>query len=344
MTQTDASPADSIPADTDVLVIGAGVIGLSTAVCLAEAGVNVAIAAAEPPPQTTSSAAGAIWGPHLVGMDERVARWATVTLTRFAELSAPDLGANALAGIVRTASGIAASREERAGPPEFAAASAPDECQPADVPAGYRSAWRLNAPIVTMPGYLDYLAARFGRAGGASPFPAKLARLSDASMLAPSARVIVNCTGCGARELVPDPDVTPVRGQVVVVSNPGLTEFFVGTAADPTDLTYLIPHGDVVVLGGTEQPGNWSREPDPATADRILAACAAVQPALRDATVLAHRVGLRPARSMVRLAAEPGDGVTIVHNYGHGGAGVTLSWGCAEDAAALALDALGALA
>ncbi len=136
---------------------------------------NVAIAAAEPPRQTTSSAAGAIWGPHLVGMDERVARWATVTLTRFAELSAPDVGANALAGIVRTASGIAASREERAGPPEFAAASDPEECLPAEVPSGYRSAWRLTAPIVAMPGYLDYLAARFGRAGGASPFPAKLA-------------------------------------------------------------------------------------------------------------------------------------------------------------------------
>ncbi len=344
MTQTEASPSGAIAADTDVLVVGAGVIGLSTAVCLAESGVNVAIVAAEPPQQTTSIAAGAIWGPHLVGMDGRVARWATVTLDRFAELSAPDLGANALAGIVRNAAGIAASREESADPPEFAAAGDLAECMPADVPPGYRSAWRLRAPIVAMPGYLDYLAGRFGRAGGATPFPAKMEKLSDASGLAPSARVIVNCTGCGARELVPDPDVTPVRGQVVVASNPGLTEFFVGTAADPGDLTYLIPHGDVVVLGGTEQPGNWSREPDPATADRILAACAAVQPALRGATVLAHRVGLRPARPTVRLATEPGDGVTIVHNYGHGGAGVTLSWGCAEDAAALALDALGALA
>ncbi len=339
-----ASMRDGVPADTDVLVIGAGVIGLSTAICLAEAGVNVAIAAAEPPQQTTSIAAGAIWGPHLVGMDDRVARWASVTLARFAELSAPDLGANALAGIVRTATGIAASREESAGPPEFAAASDPAECEAADIPAGYRSAWRLSAPIVAMPGYLDYLAARFGRAGGASPFPAKLAKLSDASALAPSARVIVNCTGCGARDLVPDPDVTPVRGQVVVVSNPGITEFFVGTAADPGDLTYLFPHGDVVVLGGTEQPGNWNRVPDPATADRILAACMAVRPALGVATVLAHRVGLRPARPTVRLAAEPGDGVTVIHNYGHGGAGVTLSWGCAEDAAALALDTLGALA
>jgi D-amino-acid oxidase len=344
VTQTNASQPDGIQADTDVLVIGAGIMGLSTAICLAEAGVNVAIAAAEPPQQTTSIAAGALWGPHLVGMDDRVARWASVTQARFTELSAPELGANALAGIVRTAAGIAASREHRTEPPEFAAAADLAECAPADIPAGYSSAWRLRAPIVAMPGYLDYLAERFGRAGGTTPFPAKLAKLSDARVLAPSARVIVNCTGCGARELVPDPDVTPVRGQVVVTSNPGLTEFFVGTAADPDDLTYLFPHGDVVVLGGTEQPGNWSREPDPAIADRILAACVALQPALAQATVLAHRVGLRPTRPTVRLETEPGDGVTIVHNYGHGGAGVTLAWGCAEDAAALALGALGAIA
>ncbi len=330
--------------DSDVLVIGAGVIGLTTAICLAEAGVNVAIAAAERPQETTSAAAGALWGPHLVGMDDRVARWADVTLARFAEYGAPGIGANALDGIVRTASGIAAKREEGAALPEFAAGMDLAPCQPAEVPPGYGSAWRMSAPIVAMPGYLNYLAERYGRAGGTTPFPAKIDSLGDARLLAPSARVIVNCTGCGARDLVPDPDVTPVRGQVVVTSNPGLTEFFVGTGADPGDLTYLFPHGDVVVLGGTEEPGNWSREPDPATAEQIIAACVAVRPELGDATVLEHRVGLRPARPWVRLAAEPGDGVTIVHNYGHGGAGVTLSWGCADDAAALALEALGALA
>jgi D-amino-acid oxidase len=330
--------------DSDVLVIGAGVIGLTTAICLAEAGVSTAIVSAEPPEQTTSFAAGAIWGPHLVGRDDRVARWADVTLARLDELTAPGIGANALDGIVHTAAGMAAHREEASAPPEFAAGTALAQCPPAEIPPGYRSAWRLRAPIVAMPEYLGYLVARFGRAGGATPFLVKIRSLSDARAVAPSARVIVNCTGCGARDLVPDRDVTPVRGQAVVTTNPGIAEFFVGTATDPADLTYLFPHGDVVVLGGTEEPGNWSLAPDPATADRILAACAVVRPELAAASVLAHRVGLRPARSSVRLAAEPADGVTVVHNYGHGGAGVTLSWGCAEDAAVLALDGLGALA
>jgi len=330
--------------DADVLVIGAGVIGLTTAICLAESGVSVAIATAEQPRHTTSAAAGAIWGPHLVGMDDRVSRWADVTLARFTEYTSPGLGANALEGIVCTVSGVAATREAGAEPPDFAARTALVPCDPSEVPPGFGSAWRAAATIVAMPRYLDYLAERYGRAGGPTPFPAKIRAFGDARGLAPSARVIVNCTGCGARDLVPDPDVTPVRGQVVVTSNPGVTEFFVGTAADPGDLTYLFPHGDEVVLGGTEQFGDWSREPDPATAERILAACTLVRPELAAATVLEHRVGLRPTRPRVRLAAEPGDGVTIVHNYGHGGAGVTLSWGCAEDATALTLEALGALA
>jgi D-amino-acid oxidase len=328
--------------DADVLVVGAGVIGLTTAICVAEAGLTVTVAAGEQPGQTTSAAAGALWGPHLVGMDDRIPRWSAVTRERLAELAAPRLGTAGLGGIVRTARGIAATASESAEPPEYAANGTLTRCEPADVPDGYAAAWRLSAPLIAMPAYLDYLAGRLGRAGGTTAFGARFGTIADARDFAPRARIIVNCTGYGARDLVGDRELVAVRGQAVVVRNPGLRDFFVGSGAPGWPLTYLFPHEDVVLLGGTEEPGRDSREPDAAIAARIIEACAAIQPRLRGADVLDHRVGLRPVRPSVRLEAEQAaDGVTVVHSYGHGGAGVTLSWGCAEDAAGLVLAALG---
>jgi D-amino-acid oxidase len=326
---------------SDILVIGAGVIGLSTAICLAEAGVSVTVAAAEPPQDTTSAAAGAVFGVHLVGADDRIGRWADITLARLTELSQPGLGANALFGIVRVADGQSCTAGTGGLPPEFAAGASLTPCAPAEIPPGYQYGWRHTAALIAMPPYLDYLAERLLRAGGTSAFGQKFGRLDDARAFAPAARVIVNATGCGARDLVADDGVEPARGQAVTVANPGLTDFFVGTGAAAWDLTYVFPHGDVVVLGGTERLGDWNREPDPATAGQIIAACTAVRPELAGARVLAHRVGLRPTRPYVRLETEQAGPVTVVHSYGHGGGGVTLSWGCAEDAAALALAALG---
>jgi D-amino-acid oxidase len=236
----------------------------------------------------------------------------------------------------------AAPDGDLADPPELTAGSADViACDPAAVPPGYRFAWRLSAPLVSMPEYLDYLYDRYLQAGGQPITRISYPSLAEA-VAAAGTPVLVNCPGTGAHRLVPDPAVIPYRGQVVVARNPGITSFFVGTGAAAADLVYLFPHGDRVVLGGTEQEGDWNTEPDPDTAERIIAACAAVEPALIRAHVLAHRVGLRPFRPEVRLEAETvSNGTTVVHNYGHGGSGVTLSWGCARDAADLVLAALG---
>jgi D-amino-acid oxidase len=310
----------------DVLVIGAGVAGLSTALVLLEAGLSVTVYAADPPQRTTSAVAGALWGAHLVGADERVSDWAAVTLRRFRDLcTEPAAGVREIGGLVASA-----GRAEP-DPPSFAReAGRLARCEPADLPAGYSSGWRYAAPVIAMPAYLDYLLDLLLRQGGQLHLGQPLRSVADA-LERSAAPVIVNCTGMGARELVPDPALTPVRGQVVVAANPGLTEFFVGEGADPDEVSYIFPHGATVVLGGTHERGTASLRPDPAAAERILASCAAVEPRLTGALVLAHRVGLRPVRPGVRLEAQdlPG-GRQLVHNYGHGGAGVTLSWGCAR--------------
>ena len=114
----------------------------------------------------------------------------------------------------------------------------------------------------------------------------------------------------------------------------GLEEWTLASKNE-SELTYVVPREKVVVVGGTAQEGAYEPRPDPAVAQQILARARAVVPELARATVVGHRVGLRPARPTVRLEAEQVDDGTVVHCYGHGGAGVTLSWGCADDVAAL---------
>jgi D-amino-acid oxidase len=128
-----------------------------------------------------------------------------------------------------------------------------------------------------------------------------------------------------------------VRGQLVVTDNPGVTEFFSEDTGDSPDLLCIYPHRNTVVLGGTAEAGNWNTHPDPATASDIVRRCAEVIPALAHARIREHRVGLRPTLPSVRVeATTTATGTNVIHNYGHGGAGVTLSWGCARTAAAIA--------
>ncbi|MGH3155178.1 MAG: FAD-dependent oxidoreductase [Streptosporangiaceae bacterium] len=308
--------------EPDVLVIGAGVCGLTTAICLAETGLDVAIRASQLPPGTTSVAAGAVWGPHLVEQSGRVTRWGHETFTTLLGL-AEQPGAG-----VRMAQGIEALATQGTPPTWVTSLPGFRLCEPAELPGRFVTGWKYRAPVVSMPVYLGYLLDRFTGGGGRVEV-ATVGSLAEAAAAAP---VVVNCTGAGAHDLVPDPAVHPVRGQAVVVANPGLTDFLILPTEEGTEFTYMFPHGDTVLLGGTEQPGNWSLDPDPDTSQRILARCAAIEPRLAGAEILAERVGLRPARPQVRLEAEPaGSGGLLLHNYGHGGAGVTLSWGCAHD-------------
>src|SRR5450432_469174 len=184
-----------------------------------------------------------MWGAHMVGVDDRVARWASATLAHLRELVQPGTG-------VRLVTGREASMAPDSPPDDGRAAlDGFRRCTAGELPPGYLTGWRYTAPVVAMPVYLGYLQDRFARAGGLLETGHEFGSLGDV-ISSTAAPVIVNCTGTGATGLVPDPGVVPVRGQVVVVANPGVDEFFVGQGAE---LTYLFPHADTVVLGGTAE-------------------------------------------------------------------------------------------
>jgi D-amino-acid oxidase len=306
----------------DVTVVGAGVVGLTCALRLAEAGFGVRVVARDRGEATTSSVAAAVWYPYRAFPYELVLGWAETSYHEFVDLARAEPAAG-----VRLRAGTELLRDD--GPDPWWASAVPDLVKVTDhphVPAGFAIGWRFTAPVVDMSRYLPWLESRLA-ARGVGPEHADLADLADPRL---AGEVVVNCSGLGARTLVPDPSVTPVRGQVVVVEQVGLDEWVVDDG-DGRALTYVVPRVDDVVVGGTAEEGADDMSVDDATAAGILERATALVPALADAPIVRHKVGLRPARPTVRLDAEDRGGRTVVHCYGHGGAGVTLSWGCAAD-------------
>lgn len=310
---------------TDVIVVGGGVSGLTTAVVLAESGRRVRVWSREAAADTTSAVAGGLVWPYRIRPEAQAVDWSLRSFRVLSGLTArPDeTGVRLVAGTMAETGGWD-PRAWTDGVPGLRAA------RTEEIPSGYGAGFHARVPLVDMRTYLPYLERRLAAAGGELERRA-VSSLEEAGEEAP---LVVNCTGLGARDLVHDEDVHPVQGQVVVVENPGVESWFVAAAAGAEETTYVLPQPYGVILGGTARADAWDRTPDPATAAAIVRRCAAYLPALADARVLEHRVGLRPVRSGVRIEPERlRCGAWCVHNYGHGGAGVTVSWGCAEEAA-----------
>jgi D-amino-acid oxidase len=306
-----------------IVVIGAGVSGLTSGVLLAEAGWPVRVWAAAMPQQTTSAVAGAVWAPPRPA--ERAAMtlgWTEHSLRVFRELAedpatgvrlAPALTVGELAGDAATSS---------------AAELIPDLrlADPADVPEGFGVGFRATVPMIDMPQYLGYLTRRLAAAG--CQIEAREVRsLADAAAAAP---IVVNCAGLGAGALTGDDTVRPLFGQHVVLTNPGLRQVFLEVNNGP-EWTCYFPHPQRVVCGGISIPGRWDTTPDPEVTERILRRCRRIEPRLGEAEVIETITGLRPDRPSVRVESEPLGRARCIHNYGHSSNGVTLSWGCARD-------------
>src|SRR6266705_1519083 len=243
-------------ADMAVTVLGAGIIGLVNALRLAEAGHRVRVVAAATGAGTTSTVAAALWYPYRAAPQEKVTRWSAETFRDLASLAAePAAG-------VRMRWGRELFRVPTADP--WWVSAVPTWERLGDVPDGYADGLRLPVPVVDMTRHLAWLGQRLA-SYGAAVVQRTLTAIPD------DGDVVVNCTGLGARTLVPDASVRPLRGQVVVVEQFGLAEWVIDQT-DEVNLTYVVPREETVVLGGTAQESA-DLTPDPATATAIVERC-----------------------------------------------------------------------
>jgi D-amino-acid oxidase len=281
-------------------------------------------------PLTTSYLAAAVWFPTAVGPPDAVAQWGAATY----DVLAAEAGAE-VPGVVMRESLVLYRDEQAVLPPLPAWAGAVGDVRPArrdELPPGYPCGLRFAVPLVEMPVYLPHLYAAV-LAGGVRHVVRRVTGLDEVLDLAPE--LVVNAAGMAAGALVGDTSVFPVRGQIVRVTNPGL-QLSVRDEDHPGGRAYVHPRSTDCILGGTLEVGAWHTEPDPAETTAILERCIDIAPQLAAARVLDTVVGLRPGRPEVRMELDRDLlSVPVIHDYGHGGAGITIGWGCAQDVAAL---------
>jgi D-amino-acid oxidase len=272
---------------------------------------------------TTSAVAAALWFPYRAAPADAVLRWAAGSLQVFTALA----GDGATGVALRDGTVVHRTRE-----PDLWWAPGIAGLRPAtaeELPPGAPAGTRCVLPVVDMGRYLPWLADAC-RAAGVEIERDRVHRLTDVP-----GDAVVLAAGLRSGGLAGDGSLVPVQGQVVRLANPGLRDWLLDED-NPAGLTYVVPRGDDVVCGGTAVEGAGGTDPDATVEVAILARATALVPALRDANVVSRDVGLRPGRPTVRLDRTEHDGRPLISCYGHGGAGVTLSWGCAADVVALA--------
>ena len=354
------------------LVIGAGVSGLTTALCLRREGYGVTVVAEKFAPDIVSVVAGALWEwpPAVCGSHqdlrslERSKSWCMTGYETFSELAGDERTGVFVRPSVfyfrhpvdenpRDLHKMSELRERVRG---FVHDSALIEANGISRDTGVVDAYSLLAPMVDTDTYMGWLLDEVREAGCAPVrrcITGSLVDIERELLHEFDADIIVNCSGLGAQLLAAD-EMHPLRGALVRVHNDGRTMPRITkshcVSHDPSTgsqgMVFILPRGnDMLVLGGLVEMDEWDLDiglENYGPVRQMLRRCEEFMPVLRHAELDVFepvRAGLRPYRRQnVRVELEPG--TRIVHNYAHGGSGVTLSWGCAAEVVQLAGQAL----
>ncbi|XP_003737378.1 D-aspartate oxidase [Galendromus occidentalis] len=320
-----------------VAIVGGGISGMSTALCAIEDGVlnasQTTIIAEKVYSEITSYIAAGLFRP-----DEDVApdldtaeRWYRDTFERWSDLEKLNIphitGVKKLPGYSLSSFSAEATSNRVCDRifPDIRSMTA-DELK--KFPRQYKYGVYHTTFVADPQKYLPYLEDQLRQRG----VRFLQYRVDDLADLAERFDIVVNCSGLGAKHLAKDNRVVPIRGQVVKVRNkPEVTHFYYA------DDYYILPGVDWVTLGGTRNFANSDLRVSKCDRENILRGCQQILPLLKANEEIADMVGLRPYRSPVRVEAVkfPNSDSWLVHNYGHGGQGVNLSWGTAREATRL---------
>jgi D-amino-acid oxidase len=310
-----------------IVVVGAGVNGLTCAVSLLRAGAEVQVVTAGAPNGTVSAVAGAMIGPAFGSGDDRSLAWERRSDAIFRQLAHDGT------------TGVRLVRGRLFGAPELGPGLPPGiadvpgylgELEPSTMPPGFVSGFGAELPFADMPRYLAWLVSRVAELGGTI----EQRVVTDLAAVDPDAEYVINCSGLGAALLAGDDTLEPVWGQHVLLHAPEIQEFAYERGG-AGDVIGAFPHARGVLIGGVRRPGRNRLSPDWEIARASIMRAAAALPSLAHARVLLVEVGLRPGRPSVRLESEQIGGTTVIHNYGHDSRGVFWSWGCATEVVGL---------
>lgn len=320
----------------EVLVVGCGIIGLSTAITLLQQNgkYKVVIVAKDLPPNTTSNKAAAVWFPYLASVPaDKIGKWAQISLDHLQKEAMNKESGVILQRAVELYPEVTATPAWAPHVPNLQTALATDK------PVGYEHThgFAIEGAVADTDHYLNYLVNLYTKLGG-KIIQRELKSLDE---VLKTHKIVINCSGLGARELVNDKTIYPTRGQTVMVKNTKfLTTILYEGKAD--EMAYVIPRVSTTILGGTAQANNWNLNPDEKDTKDILRKAAKLRPEFKDVEVVQVKVGLRPTRPSVRVELEKlnvnNETKLLIHNYGHGGSGFTIGWGCARDVVSMVND------
>ncbi len=301
-------------------------MGLTCAARLLDLDCSVDIFSRDDLWKTTSTSAGAYWWPHKTYPEEKVSRWSKETYDEYSKLKS------------NSQTGVSFQKHFRfcLDPDENTYAlhlvQEWKEINGADYGIPCQKAYLVVVPVIDVPIFMPYLRDLVQSKGA----QIHIREFNSPAELFPDLDLVVNCSGVWARHLVNDKEVFPIRGQVVRISKLAKIKQSTRIYRKQDQFTLVLPRINDCILGGTAQEGDWSLEISENDTREIIERCSKIVPAVTNCQILGAAVGLRPGRSAVRLELEQiGPNRPIVHNYGHGGGGFTVAWGCASEVANL---------